>query len=72
MDEQAFQLLMNKLDDHDDRFDRLESLATERFDHLKEGQEEILRWRYKISGMVVVITTIVGFIGQLFIAKVSK
>lgn len=72
MDEQAFTLLMSKLNDHDDRFDKLENLASERFADLKEGQNEILRWKYKVSGIVVVITAVMGFVGQIFIAKVNK
>ena len=51
MDNQAFELLMNKLEDHDKKLD------------------ELLSWKWKLSGVVLVVSTIAGVVVQFAIEK---
>lgn len=69
MDDQAFELLMKRLDAQDDMH----------AEHKKQLQE-ILNWKTQLSTRLTVITTIastvggsiISFIVQMFVTKVGK
>lgn len=52
MDDQAFQLLMAKLEDHDKKLD------------------DLLSWKWKLSGITLTVSVIVGIVVQVIINKI--
>lgn len=60
MDNQAFQLLMEKLKTQDERFDSVEKKL-----------DDILAWKLKLTGATLIISAIVGVVMQIVIRGIS-
>jgi hypothetical protein len=60
MDNQAFTLLMNKFQEQDDKFNSID-----------EKLDDLLMWKYKLTGIIVTVSAIVGIVVQIVINKLS-
>ena len=60
MDQQAFDLLMDKLKTQDQRFDEVD-----------DKLDDLLKWKWKLAGATVVISGIGGILVQILIAKLG-
>ena len=63
---------MSRLDQIDQRFDHQDQKLDRRFDDQDEKLDGLLQWRYKIAGMVLVVSVLVSFTGQYILAKAGK
>ena len=60
MNDQAFELLMNKLKDQDKRLDGMD-----------QKLDELISWKIKLAGATLVISAIGGIFIQIFINKIG-
>lgn len=60
MDQQAFALLMNKIQQQDNKFDSIE-----------EKLDDLLAWKWKLSGITLVVSSVIGIAVQFLINKLS-
>lgn len=60
MDDQAFKLLMNKIEEQDMKFKEMD-----------EKLDELLAWKWKLAGATLVMSTIGGLVVQLFLHKLG-
>lgn len=60
MDQQAFALLMNKIQEQDDKFDSIE-----------EKLDDLLAWKWKLSGITLVVSAVIGIVVQIVINRLS-